>query len=141
MFIAHTRETDDAEQPLIDHLLETAKRAKGHAAPWGGSESAELCGLAHDIGKYSNAFQTRIRGGTNRVDHATAGGQFLYNEYGKSTLGILMAYCVMGHHGGIPNGGSNVQASGDDSTLFSRLKRNVTDYSKYREDLALPCLE
>jgi CRISPR-associated endonuclease/helicase Cas3 len=141
MYIAHTRETDDAEQLLIDHLLETAKRAKDYAAPWGGSEFAELCGLAHDIGKYSNAFQTRIRGGVNRVDHATAGGQFLYNEYGKSTLGILMAYCVMGHHGGIPNGGSNVQANGDDSTLFSRLKRNIADYSAYREELALPRLE
>jgi len=140
MYIAHTREIDEDEQPLYDHLEETARRASIHAEPWDGGEFARLCGLAHDVGKYSKAFQARIRGGKNRVDHATAGGQLLYNVNGQSTLGLLMAYCVMGHHGGMPNGGSKTQANEDESTLFGRLTRTIADYSAYKSEMALPRL-
>ena len=139
-FIAHTRD-DGAEQPLLSHLNETARRAGEYAAAWDCALFAYLCGLVHDVGKYSAAFQKRVRGGQNRVDHATAGGQLLYEASSHSKLGILAAYCIMGHHGGIPNGGSQTQDTGDDATLFGRLKRRIEDYSSYRNELTLPRIE
>ncbi|MCL2666052.1 MAG: CRISPR-associated endonuclease Cas3'', partial [Defluviitaleaceae bacterium] len=79
MFYAHTRESDDIKQPLLEHLQNTAALAKKHAALWGGGDFAELCGLVHDIGKYSLEFQARLNGAKASVDHKTAGGKFLYN--------------------------------------------------------------
>ncbi|MCL2140240.1 MAG: CRISPR-associated helicase Cas3' [Dehalococcoidia bacterium] len=139
-YIAHTRKDGKEQQLLIDHLCGTANIAKLNASPWGDA-FAYICGLAHDIGKYSNAFQERIRGKGHRVDHATAGGQLLYNEvFNKSKLGLMAAYCVMGHHGGLPNGGSISQDTGDDVTLHGRLGRCVEDYSYHKNELELPSI-
>ena len=145
-FIAHTRD-DGAVQPLLEHLRATALLARAHAEPWGGGSFAYMCGLAHDIGKYSEAFQKRIRGSKTRVDHATAGGQFLMEALGGSKLGILAAYCAMGHHGGLPNGGSSSQdtdkhCDGYKATIFSRLKWTIEDYQSFIGELgSLPRLD
>jgi len=137
-YIAHSRQ-DGAEHLLSVHLRETAEQSRKNAVPWG-EAFANVCGLAHDVGKYSDAFQKRIRGKKIRVDHATAGGQLLCEMNNNSILGILAAYCVMGHHGGLPNGGSANQDTGDDHTLYGRLKRCVEDYGFYQNELALPRL-
>jgi len=138
-YIAHSRQ-DGAEQLLSAHLIETAELARGNAAPWG-EAFANVCGLAHDVGKYSEAFQNRIRGKKIRVDHATAGGQLLYKMNNRSILSIFAAYCVMGHHGGLPNGGSGHQDTGDDPTLYGRLRRHIGDYDFYKNELDLPRLD
>ena len=138
-YIARIRQQNHAEQPLIEHLNNTAQLAQKHAEPWGG-EFVYLCGLTHDVGKFSDAFQERIRGKNHRVDHSTAGGQLLYEGNGKSKLALLAAYCVMGHHGGLPNGGSDVQDTEDDTTLYGRLKRRVKQYDAYKTELTLPPL-
>jgi CRISPR-associated endonuclease/helicase Cas3 len=137
-YIAHTR--DDSEvQPLYQHLTGTAELARKNAAGWG-EDFAYCCGLAHDIGKYSEAFQRRIRRAAIRVDHATAGGKELYSV--PSQLALLAAYCIMGHHGGMPNGGAAIQSRGDDmdSTLHGRLKRKVEDYQHFKDEITLPAL-
>ena len=139
-YIAHKSKDDSREQPLSEHLTETAQRARKHAAPWG-EEFAYMCGLAHDAGKYSDAFQARIRGKNQRVDHSTAGGRLLYEFNKQSQLGLLAAYCVMGHHGGLPNGGSDQQDTGDAATMYGRLKRCVEKYDAYKDELILPPLE
>lgn len=133
-YIAHTRKQDGEEQPLLAHLQAVAKRASEHTKSLG-EEFARVCGLTHDIEKYSAAFQAHIRGDTRRVDHATGGGQLLYD---KSKLGILCAYCVMGHHGGLPNGGAYGQDTGDNKTLYGRLKRRVEPYDAYRHEVTIP---
>ncbi|MDR1664525.1 MAG: CRISPR-associated helicase Cas3' [Clostridiales bacterium] len=140
-FLAHTRD-DGVTQPLLEHLLGTAETARKNAGEWGG-DFAFCCGLAHDVGKYSEKFQRRIRNENIRVDHATAGGQALYALNKESALSVLAAYCVTGHHGGLPNGGSRKQALGDksDTTLFGRLKRAIEDYQPYKNEVGLPLLE
>ena len=55
-YIAHIRD-DGTEQTVMDHLKGTADRAKEYAKPFGGGDLAFQCGLYHDIGKYSDAFQ------------------------------------------------------------------------------------
>ena len=71
-FVAHINE-NGAEQSVRDHLYGTAKRAAAFAAVFQGEKHAEVIGLMHDIGKYSEGFQNRIRNQGKIVDHSTAG--------------------------------------------------------------------
>lgn len=71
-FLAHIAE-DGRTQTVAEHLINTANLAKGFARPFGAEAQAELAGLAHDIGKYSAAFQQRLHGSSIQVDHATTG--------------------------------------------------------------------
>jgi CRISPR-associated endonuclease/helicase Cas3 len=114
-FIAHVRKSDGSEQSLYDHLTGTAKIAKNLATKIGLPLSGELIGLVHDLGKYSQAFQTYItdsitydnyknldldedeeaeiliKGKPKRgsVDHSTAGAIYLYQQLkGLSTSQI-----------------------------------------------------
>ncbi|MDR0913839.1 MAG: CRISPR-associated helicase Cas3' [Oscillospiraceae bacterium] len=137
-FIAHKRTSDQAEQSVYSHNTGTAKLAKKFAKSFNSGDFAYTVALAHDIGKYSEEFQRYIKFGGKRgsVDHATAGGQLLFN-LNKNSLGAIAAYCIMGHHGGLPNCGSEFS----DGTLLSRLSKTVDDYSNQQlqqQDFSLP---
>jgi CRISPR-associated endonuclease/helicase Cas3 len=66
-----------------------------------------LVGLLHDLGKYSQAFQAYIAGDGPSPDHATAGAREIRTLAAKSPedffAAILGAYCIAGHHSGLPN--------------------------------------
>lgn len=70
-YIAHSSLEWDTEQSIIDHLTNTAELAAGFAAEFGANEVGYLCGMLHDIGKYSDKFQRRIRGSSEKADHST----------------------------------------------------------------------
>jgi len=59
VFAAHISD-DGRIQTIKDHLIETAKLAGVFAAHFSAGDEAYLCGIMHDIGKYSEAFQKRI---------------------------------------------------------------------------------
>lgn len=120
-YIAHRTECG-CEQPLLDHLRGTAERASTFAQPFGAANLAYVLGMAHDIGKYSDAFQKRIRGQSLTTDHSTAGAQEL-----NRLCGALPAYCVAGHHAGLPDGGARTD-TGDQPTLCgaSKSARHLT---------------
>ncbi|MDO4183190.1 MAG: CRISPR-associated helicase Cas3' [Coriobacteriia bacterium] len=101
---AHSKvnEPETSWQTLDAHLKGVSKLCKEFAGPFGAGEWAAVVGLVHDIGKASEAFQRRIRGSNEKVDHSTAGAQLLFERYG-STVGVLLAYLCAGHHGGLPN--------------------------------------
>ncbi len=131
MFAGHTRE-DGAIQPLLAHLQGVAERAQAFGEPFGAGKYCYQLGLSHDIGKYSKAAQRRLLANGPKVDHATAGGQ----EIGK-LMGSCAAYPVLGHHGGLPNGGTRLD-QGNEPTLAGRLKRqDLYDYSAYRGEVQL----
>ncbi|HVI39626.1 MAG TPA: CRISPR-associated endonuclease Cas3'', partial [Anaerovoracaceae bacterium] len=71
-FAAHIKD-DDTIQTIKEHLLGTAILSERFGQAFGSGEHAYLCGLLHDIGKYSDRFQKRIYEGGNPVDHSTAG--------------------------------------------------------------------
>lgn len=48
-------------QPLAHHLREVARRARNHGAPLSLADEAELAGLLHDLGKYAQRFQQRLK--------------------------------------------------------------------------------
>lgn len=136
MYIGHRRK-DGTKQSILAHLTGTAEYAERFAAAFGESALARLIALAHDIGKYSADFQKRIRGANIEVDHSTAGARALADDK-KSSIGILAAYCVMGHHGGLPDGGSQSQHQAAPGTLYYRLiDSNIQDYSPYLKEIQL----
>lgn len=132
IYAAHIRE-DGKIQTVLEHLEGTAILAKSFAESFGSGDYAYLCGMLHDIGKYSQEFQKRIRGASQRVDHSGAGAKEVNKEL--PGLGWLFAYCIAGHHTGLPDGGSKVD-TGIEPTLNGRLKRgNLPSYSAFLNDL------
>lgn len=133
-WLAHKTE-DDREQTVLEHLTGTAGLCAGFASVFGAEEQGELAGLAHDIGKYSDAFQRRLSGGP-KVDHATAGAvecQKLHQPYA--------AFAVAGHHSGLPDGGSRTDTA-DQGTFLGRMNRfsagKLEPYDAWRQELSLP---
>ena len=112
--IAHISD-DERSQTVLAHLQNVALLAKSFAHPFSGDEQAELAGLAHDIGKYSDSFQNRLRGLPIRVDHSTAGA---VECWGRGQP--FAAFAVAGHHGGLPDGGSQTDGP-DQTTLWGRI--------------------
>lgn len=47
------------------------------------------------------------------------------------------AYCVAGHHAGLPDGGT-AGDSGGEPTLLGRKKKKIEDYESFRSDVAFP---
>lgn len=131
MHIAHKRE-DKIEQPLLEHLLGTAEKASGFAEYFGKKETAFLCGLLHDIGKYSEEFQDRIKNNGELCDHSTAGAKVLQSI--SPVIGNLLGYVITGHHTGLLNGGG-WGAVGGEKSLQGRLKKEVPDFNAYSSEV------
>ena len=63
VFYAHSKPDSDTEQwqELKVHLASVAKHTSYLAGKIGLSHAGELIGFAHDIGKYSDAFQRYLQ--------------------------------------------------------------------------------
>lgn len=133
-YIAHKIDKDNV-QTVKAHLEGTAKLAKGYAAD-DFKELAYSIGLAHDIGKYSLAFQRRIKGSNERVEHSISGAIELEKLYKNSIFRLMAQYCISGHHTGLPDGGTRVD-NNDKATLQGRMKRIPEDYSAYSEEIEI----
>ena len=72
-------------QTLVEHAKNVGERAAAFARIFGAADMARAVGQLHDLGKYSAAFQARLRGGPP-VDHATAGAKIALETWGP-TLG------------------------------------------------------
>lgn len=124
MFFAHSIDGQDRNtwQLLLEHLLAVSRLTSLRAAKFGAGRLGALIGLLHDLGKYALAFQNYIDGRGVSPDHATAGAreiQALTAANGGDRLGALIgAYCIAGHHSGLPNWRG-------ERSLFDRLKKQL----------------
>lgn len=142
-YLGHLDEKTGRAQLLRDHLTGVADLAGRFAAAFGEEAMGRLLGLYHDVGKYSREFQAYIRAGEEEkkkrrgsVDHSTAGAQ----EIAKLRQGAAapLAFCIAGHHAGIPNRGERADPEGA-ATLLGRLKRKgLPDYRAYRTENDAP---
>ena len=135
--IAHSS-PDGRKQPFSDHATTVSRLASDFAAEFGAADEASVIGLLHDIGKCSAAGQRRLNGSPDRVEHAAAGAEVLGDSWQKNPFGYLLAYCVAGHHAGLPDGGVSTDTE-DRPTLCAKLKRQKKrnfDYAPYAEALA-----
>lgn len=121
-------------QTIKEHLEGTARLAGEFAGAFGKSDWGYCCGLLHDVGKYSKAFQRRLHGEDIRVDHSTAGVQLCMEKGG---LYEIMSYCIAGHHAGLPDQGGSSD-TGDMPTLMGRRRKKIEDYQAYKEDIQIP---
>ncbi len=122
------------EQSIKEHLENVAKQAAEFSrdyeiAETDAEEYAYETGLAHDLGKYSERFQEKIRENRNiSVDHSTAGAKELQRLRMPAA-----AFAVAGHHGGIPNGWDVTGRN-----LRERLKnRELEPYTDFMDEISL----
>lgn len=125
IFIAHKRSSDSSIQSLETHLIEVGEIASCLTSKIGAKGAGKLIGLLHDFGKYSQQFQNYIKSGTGlinadeddyvdarglkgKIDHSTAGAQWVYDalrKYGANGQGELcgqiLALCIASHHSGL----------------------------------------
>lgn len=127
-FYAHTAEDEQDKplpeqsgkwQPLAAHLRRVADKAGTFGEPFGMAKEAELAGLLHDLGKYAERFQARLRNPSeiHGINHWAAGAS-------KATelKASLVNYVVDGHHTGLP-------AFGD----LQQTLRKIGDHDLIRE--------
>jgi CRISPR-associated endonuclease/helicase Cas3 len=126
-FYAHSTDSEDkSDWQLFDNHLENVCIKAGNFADYFGGQSwAQILGNNHDLGKGTRPWQAYLRHSNNIVDefskfyeghptHAFIGAQWLYDH--SSEAGKLLAYCIAGHHGGLPNWNDSA-----DSALRRRL--------------------
>lgn len=132
-YIAHLNE--GRIQTMKDHLCGTAELAGRFAERFGKADWGYACGMLHDIGKYSLAFQDKIKNNSNRqVDHSTAGAKACLEKGGMYSF---MSYCIAGHHSGLPDYGSSSDP-GNAPTLQGRKKKHIEDCSAYKSEIHIP---
>lgn len=135
-FYAHSLPNGQPEalwQPLAEHLDAVALQAGRFAEVFGAEACAQAAGLLHDLGKYTHKFQARIRGGTERVDHATWGARVAIERFGRT--GYLIAYAIAGHHAGLANG----DGEGTRTNLRDRLRSELPALlDTWKVELAVP---
>ncbi|MDD5307789.1 MAG: CRISPR-associated helicase Cas3' [Deltaproteobacteria bacterium] len=95
--MAHTENVRGECELLRDHLNNVAKRAAEFASTFGAEEEANLAGLLHDIGKYGDLFQRRLKGLEHGIDHWTPGAWAGI----QACRSIATALAVQGHHIGL----------------------------------------
>lgn len=113
-FYAHSTKNSDVSswQLLSVHLNDVAAIAAANGAPLGIGEAARMAGLLHDLGKFDPAFQERLQGSKQAVDHSTAGAWHVRKLAGVDRgMAELIAHAIAGHHAGLPDTTSNNSGS------------------------------
>ena len=155
--IAHHRESDGAIQTLEQHLHGVASMSCLYAKKLNLEDQGELIGLLHDLGKYSQAFQSYIKsaagllnqdedeefvdaaGLKGKIDHSTAGAQLIWQELSKQgqlgqIVGQILSLCIASHHSGLIDClSSDTNSLGED--IFGRRMIKVNDRTHLQEAL------
>lgn len=112
MFIAHIRSSDHEIQDVQTHLNEVAALARRYGSPANLGAHAELAGLLHDMGKYTQVFTNYIENAVyhqkvsaTKIDHSTAGAKYLYERHYKTHPYVveIIGMAVLSHHAGLQN--------------------------------------
>ncbi len=143
-FYAHTLPGARPEnwERLEEHLENVARLAQGFANAWDAGDWGYIIGLWHDLGKFSaefqaylyraNGFEAHLEEFTGRVDHSTAGAQHAVNAL--ANVGRILAYCIAGHHAGLPDTAAVAGQSG----LDQRLKKVIPQIAAAPPEILAP---
>jgi len=95
---AHSENSAGERELVGKHLRAVAALAADFADRFGERERGHVAGLLHDLGKYGDLFQKRLRNQESGIDHWSAGAwvSLRYRE-----AGIPVALAIQGHHIGL----------------------------------------
>ncbi|BBJ22383.1 CRISPR-associated helicase Cas3' [Candidatus Nitrotoga sp. AM1P] len=98
-YFAHSANRANKWHPLAEHLECVSQRAREFSGvqPW--AAEAALAGLLHDLGKYADRFQARLKGQDSGLDHWSQGAWVALAEH----RAIAAALAIQGHHVGLQN--------------------------------------
>jgi CRISPR-associated helicase Cas3/CRISPR-associated endonuclease Cas3-HD len=119
-FYAHSANTEGIKHPLADHLSEVSERAKIFCGdvPW--IDEAVLAGQLHDIGKYADLFQARLRGEVSGLDHWSLGAWIALKQQA-----VAAALAIQGHHVGLQQGNNDALRALNPETLDNHHPLNL----------------
>jgi len=153
--VARYRQSDGTPQHLIEHLVGAAKLAEQFAAKVGLPVCGAILGLLHDIGKFSTDFQDYLKSSEGKlepddddyidpnkargkIDHSSAGAQFVWWESGKIPVlklaANIMSICIASHHSGLID-----CLSPDGTDVFDKRMNKADDKTHY--NAAVACLD
>jgi len=100
-YFAHSANDARVWHRLSDHLADVGSLAARSAgcAPW--RDEARLGGDLHDVGKYGDRFQARLRGEDSGLDHWSLGAWLALNAACGGPNAIAAALAIEGHHIGL----------------------------------------
>lgn len=126
---------------LTEHLVETARLAEAFTAEFQSGAWGKAAGLAHDAGKGRLLWQrylelksgydeeAHLEGKSGKIPHAIHGAELVEQLYGKG-VGRILAYCIAGHHAGLPDW-SSAEGAGRTSLQFQKTQvKDVADIEK-----------
>lgn len=146
IWYAHSAENHPESdwQILQDHLKDVGELAACKASHFNCQDLARIAGLLHDLGKYTEEFQQRLRGSKIKVDHSTHGAsEVLKLESIHPFFRWLIAHAIAGHHAGLADRKFSTDKQ-KTSALDERLKSQANGLPKlnsaWLDELALPTI-
>ena len=131
-YLAHSANNHGRTHLAWEHLSSVAKYAMHFAGNSKWQEEAFLAGILHDLGKYADLFQARLRGEASGLDHWSAGAWVALSEY----QAVAAALSIQGHHTGLQQGDKNALSAMNPATLTQRhplnLKLSDADISRLK---------
>ena len=128
---AHSRADAQMDnwQTLQDHSEAVAGLCSGFTCSFSRSACGRLLGNLHDLGKARAAFQSYLKrcngiedSKTDYGDHSHSGAGACWLAKNCGALGKALAYCVSGHHAGLPDWSGGETPNG---ALEIRLKKEA----------------
>lgn len=131
-YLAHSKNNYGQTHPAKEHLEEVARLATEFAGETSWSGEATLAGLLHDLGKYADSFQARLRGEVSGLDHWSAGAWVALAEF----QAVAASLAIQGHHTGLQRGNKNALGQLNPVLLAQKhpqnLKLSDSDLSKLK---------
>lgn len=115
-YYAHSANKTNRCHLLAQHLRAVAQLAGEFLGDLPFRKEGELAGLLHDLGKYGDRFQARLRGEDQGLDHWSQGAWLALMEY----KAVAAALAIQGHHIGL----QNLSKDGCRSFDFQKLTQN-----------------
>ena len=119
--LAHSANKFNQTHPAHKHLASVAKLAQEFAANRLWKDEATLAGILHDLGKYADLFQARLRGEEKGLDHWSLGAWVALAEY----QAVAASLAIQGHHIGLQRGSKDALRELNPADLAQRHPLNL----------------
>lgn len=100
MYLAHSANDFGVTHPLKTHLAAVSALARSFLNGFPSADEAALAGMLHDLGKYGDRFQNRLKGLDSGLDHWSQGASLALTQFQS----VAAALAIEGHHIGLQRG-------------------------------------